>query len=192
MENFAHVDEGGGPLPSGSRLYAMAAVLSSGNGAGLLRRGLRSALLPWQLHLHHYEESAKRRVELAHTIAEFDFSGAVVVSSATSNTRQEHARARLLCWLLPRLQHLEGVDQVIIESRHGSDRHDRRTGNRLRQSHRITATMRIDHVGKFGDERLWLADFLVGAYSAARLHDQPEPWEILTDSHVIDVVEDPE
>ncbi|MFI9380990.1 hypothetical protein [Kutzneria sp. NPDC052558] len=190
MEIYAHIDEGGGPLPSG-RMYGMAAALSTSSDETALRTGLRATLLPHQDHLHHREEGAKRRIEVATTIAELSFTGAVVVTRTTTNTQQEAARARLLTWLLPHLQHVEHVDRIIFESRHTGDQHDRRTGRWLRQSHRITAQMRIDHERKRGDERLWLADFLVGSYLAAQLHNDPEPWEIITSAHVIDVITDP-
>ena len=191
MTIYAHVDEGGGPLASG-RLYAIGAALSTSAQEQRLRECLRAMLLPAQDHLHHQRESAKRRTMIANVIAELSFSGAVVVTRTTSNNQQEAARARLMSWLLPHLQHVERVDQVIIESRHMNDKHDLRVGSRLRQSHRITADMRVDHVRKRGDERLWLADFLVGSYLAALLHDQPEPWEIITSAQVVDVVTEPE
>jgi hypothetical protein len=191
VEIYAHIDEGGGPLPSG-RMYGMAAALSTSADETALRAGLRATLLPTQDHLHHREEGTKRRIEVATAIAELEFAGAVVVTRTTTNTQQEAARARLLTWLLPHLQHVEHVDQVVIESRHTNDKHDLRTGTRLRHSHRIFPEMRILHVRKRGDERLWLADFLVGSYLAALIHNEPEPWQILTEAHVIDVMAEPE
>ena len=189
MEIYAHIDEGGGPLPTG-RMYGMAAALSTSSDETELRAGLRATLLPTQDHLHHREEGTKRRIEIATAIADLSFTGAVVVTKTTTNTQQEAARARLLTWLLPHLQHVEQVGQIIFESRHTGDRHDRRTTGWLRQSHLITAEMRIDHERKRADERLWLADFLVGSYLAAQLHDDPEPWHIITSAHVVDVITD--
>jgi hypothetical protein len=93
--------------------------------------------------------------------------------------------------LLPRLEHTERVVRVVIESRAGSDKWDRRTRDRLRSSHRISMALRGDHVRKHADARLWLADFLAGAYMGAALRDEAEPWAILDTAHAIEVVSIP-
>ncbi|MFB9428227.1 hypothetical protein [Streptoalloteichus tenebrarius] len=163
-------------------------MLSGAEDEAALRSGIRSLLLPGQEYLHHYNEGAKRRIEIAYALAEFDFHGAVLVTRVTGNNHQEPARARLLGWLLPRLQHTERVDHVLIESRHGGDKHDRRTVRLLQRSHQITSQLTIHHLRKRADERLWVADFVMGAYVSAHLHGEGEPWEVLTNAHVIDVV----
>jgi hypothetical protein len=99
----------------------------------------------------------------------------------------------LLTALLPRLQHVEHVRRVIIESRGGSDKLDRRTRDRLRRSRSITAALHIDHIRKQDDERLWLPDFIAGSYIGAVSDAGPEPWKILSESHLIEVIPlDPE
>ncbi len=50
--------------------------------------------------------------------------------------------------------------------------------------------MRVEHVRKRSDERLWLADAVVGAYMAQRLHAEAVPWELLEAAHCIDVIHD--
>ena len=40
--------------------------------------------------------------------------------------------------------------------------------------------------------RLWLADFLAGAYVGAALRDEAEPWVIVDSAHAIEVVTVPE
>ncbi|WP_143174507.1 hypothetical protein [Streptoalloteichus hindustanus] len=162
-------------------------MLSPESEEAALRSGMRVPLLDGQDHIHHHSESGKRRVEIAHLIATLSFTGAIITTRATRNNEQELARARLLARLLPRLQHVERVDAAIIESRHGSDCHDRRTMNRLQRSRQVNSPFRVVHVRKRQDERLWLADFVVGAYVSALLHDEPEPWDIITATHVIDV-----
>ncbi|MCP3798963.1 hypothetical protein NLX83_06815 [Allokutzneria sp. A3M-2-11 16] len=66
------------------------------------------------------------------------------------------------------------IAHVVIESRDGE-----------------RSEFRTEHLRKSFDERLWLADFLVGAYFASVLHDEPEPWDIITAAHVVDVITDP-
>jgi hypothetical protein len=129
---------------------------------------------------------------IARTVATLPMAGGIVVTRVTAGERQERARARLLAALLPRLEHAERVTHVIIESRAGSDKLDRRTRDRLRRSHQISATLRIDHVRKHVDARLWLADFLAGAYVGAALRDEAEPWSIVDRAHAIEVVSVPE
>src|SRR5581483_8763540 len=112
--------------------------------------------------------------------------GAILLTTATTNTGQEAARRALLCELLPRLEHVERVHQVVLESRAGGDRHDRRTRDRLRQSRQITAALRIDH-GPKALPLLWPADWIASAYVAAHHHDDRGPWEIISSAHLIEV-----
>jgi hypothetical protein len=59
---------------------------------------------------------------------------------------------------------------------------------RLRRSRQISASLHVDHVPKQADARLWLADFLAGAYVGAQLHAEAEPWDIAGAAHAIEVV----
>jgi hypothetical protein len=188
---LAHIDEGGAPLPDGNRMYGITAVISEGEEQASLCQALRDALLPGQRYLHHRHEKPRRRLEIARAVAELPFSGALVVVRSTAANEQERARTCLLSWLLPHLRHVEHVREVVIESRHGSDIHDRRTARRLVRSRKITEDLRIRHVSKLGDERLWLADFIMGAYGDATLHGRPEAWEIISKSHCIEVRTEP-
>jgi hypothetical protein len=45
----------------------------------------------------------------------------------------------------------------------------------------------IRHLPKANDERLWLADFVIGAYMDAELRGATEPWEIISTAQCIDV-----
>lgn len=192
MEIYAHIDESGGRLPNGRRLYGMAAVLTEESDHPLLRKRLRSLLLPEQTHLHQHDESFDRRMEIVREIAELPFTGAIVATTDTTATEQERARRRIFSWLLPRLQHAERVDRVVVESRAGGDKHDRRTRDRLLKSRMIDSAMRVTHRPKIGDELLWLADFLVSTYTTAVVHNQTAQWDILDAAHVIEVITDPE
>ncbi|MFI9382741.1 hypothetical protein [Kutzneria sp. NPDC052558] len=191
VEIYAHIDESGGRLPDGRRLYGMAAVLTEETDHPLLRKRLRALLLPGQAYLHQHDESFERRMEIVREMAELPFTGAIVVTSETTAAETERARRRLLRWLLPRLQHGERVERVVVESRAGGDKHDRRTRDHLIRSRTISSGMGVTHVTKVGDELLWLADFLVSTYTTALVHDQTEQWAILEAAHVIEVVTDP-
>jgi hypothetical protein len=188
VETYAHIDESGGRLPDGRRLYGMAAVLTEQCQHDPIRQCLRELLLPTEDHLHFYDESPKRRLAIAERLADLPFTGALLVTDDTTDTEQERTRRRLLGWLLPRLQHTESVDHAIVESRSGGDKHDRRTRDRLIKSRRLTAAMRVTHVPKHHDELLWVADFVASSYTTAVLHDQPEPWLALNAAHAIDVI----
>jgi hypothetical protein len=72
------------------------------------------------------------------------------------------------------------VAHVVVESRGGSDEWDRRTRERLRRSHQISSAVRVDHARKRADGRLWLADFVAGAYFGALVHGDTEPWTIVS------------
>ncbi|HWE91086.1 MAG TPA: DUF3800 domain-containing protein [Pseudonocardiaceae bacterium] len=184
-QTTAHVDESGTRLPDGRRLYVVAAVLATRADHPAITDAVRSAQLndrPW----HYYDETSMRRLALAQVIASLPLHGALMVTTSSGAAGQERARTRLLAELWPTLQHREQVNQVVMETRGGGDKHDRRTLDRLRRSHQITADLRVDHLPKH-TPLLQLADFVAGAYVSARHHDEPKPWEIVSTAHLVDV-----
>ncbi len=187
-DDVAHVDESGVRCPDGTRLVGLVAVLTRSRSRPDLAGPLRGFLLPGRDFLHYYDETPARRVQIADIIARFPISGALIITKTTTDQLQERARARLLTALLPRLQHVEHIGQVIIESRGGSDKLDRRVRDRLRRSRSITADLHIDHARKREDERLWLPDFIAGSYIGALSGAGPEPWKIVSESHIIEVI----
>jgi hypothetical protein len=156
------------------------------------QRSLASSCFPIGTYLRYHDETAGRRVLIARTAATLPMAGGIVVTRVTAGVRQERACARLLAALLPRLEHAERVTHVIIEARAGADKLDRRTRDRLRRSHQISTALRVGHVRKRIDARLWLADFLAGAYIGAALRNEAEPWTIVNAAHAIEVVSIPE
>lgn len=184
----AHIDESSAVHADGSRIYVVGAVLSTDEHEAGLKDRLHAALRPGQEILHwNADRDRARRVELAHRLAGCSFTGALLVARMTSNKKQEDTRKKILNSLLPDLQWQESAQHVVIESRHQGDVHDHKTIARLRSGKLITAQMRIDHVRKREDPRLWLADALVSCYVSAHVHGETEPWEILDASHCIDV-----
>lgn len=122
------------------------------------------------------------------TLAYLPLHGAIVVTTVTANTHQERARARLLTYLLPRLEHTEHVERVVLESRARSDKHDVRTRDRLRRSRSLSTGLRMDHERKTAEPMTWVADFVVSSYMAAQYHAEMGPWKIISDAHVIEVM----
>lgn len=176
---LAHVDETSAPLGNGARICALAAVLTQDADQVAITGELSRLLLPQRPFLHHYDETSERRAKLAERISSLPLTGALVVARTASDTSQEAARRKLLSWLLPHLEHVELVDQVVIESRGGSDRLDRRTRDRLRRSRRITTSLRVDHTRKHDEPRLWLADFVAGSWASATYRSEGGTWSIL-------------
>ncbi|RJQ78441.1 hypothetical protein D5S17_12870 [Pseudonocardiaceae bacterium YIM PH 21723] len=185
----AHVDESGVRISGAERVYALGAVITDSADHSEIDAALRSLLLPGRDWLHHYEETEQRRLAIAKVIMALPVVGVLIVSQQTPNAQQEAARAGLLCRLLPRLEHVENVRSVVIERRRGGDKHDRKVRDRLRRSRQISGGLRVDHADKDAAAELWLADFLLGSLVSATHHDQPEAWEMLCESHVIDVVD---
>lgn len=187
---FAHLDESSAIQPDGQRLYVVAAALSTDEHETGLKARMHAALQPGQTYLHWNDDrELQRRCELARLLAGCAFSGALLIARLTSDKQQEHARKKILSALLPQLQWAEATNQVVLESRHQGDAHDRKTIERLRRGQAITAGMRIDHVRKREDQRLWIADALVSCYVAARVHGEAEPWEIVNAGQLIEVRE---
>lgn len=184
---YAHIDEAGARLPDGRRLYLVAATLSAPADHPQITESL-TALQIGNIPLHFHAERYERRVTVAEAISAAPLFGALLLSTSTNCSEQEQARARLLRELLPRLEHVEGVQHVVLETRAGGDRHDRRTRDRLRRSRQITAQLRIDHAAKT-TPLLWPADWIASAYVAAYHHDESKPWEIINAAHLVDITE---
>jgi hypothetical protein len=188
---IAHVDETTPVLPDGTLLYGLAAVLTAVSDESAITAELGGLLLPHQAYLHYYDETPTRRVAIAKAIAALPLTGAIVVTKVTASAAgqlQERARVRLLSELLPRLEHTERVSRIVIESRAGADKYDRRTRDRLRRSQHLTGGLHVDHLTKRADCRLWLADFVVGAYIGAELYAEAEPWDVIGAAHMIEVI----
>ncbi|WP_158892544.1 hypothetical protein [Amycolatopsis anabasis] len=183
----AHIDESAVRLSAGFRVYGLAAVLTSTSEHARIVSALHELRLPGRTFLHHYDETPERRCQIAEAVANLALDGAVILTEATTDQHQERARAHLLTQMLPRLQYVEQVSNVVIESRAGSDKHDRRVRDRLRRSRHITADLRVNHARKQTDPLLWIPDFVVGAWFSARYHQEAAPWATLSASHYIEV-----
>lgn len=187
MDCIAVGDESSGPYPDGGWLYAMAFPIVRVDRADEVRAGLRHAVAGLAGVLHYYDLTAKRRLEVVRAVADLPWEAALVVCQMTSNHRQERARSRILTNALPRLERIEKVTGLVLESRARSDRHDRRTRARLLGSRMITPSFQVRHVDKHEDELAWLADLVVGAFTAAERRGITEPWDLLEEVRPIEV-----
>lgn len=187
VNGIAAGDESAGPYPDGRWLYAMAFPIVRAENVDEVRRGLRSARVVARGAVHFYDLPQKRRLDVVRLVAELPWEAALVVCQLTVRTRQERARARILANALPRLQVLEGVTAVRLESRARGDRHDVRTRARLRGSRSLGDALQLEHVAKDRDELLWLADLVVGAFGAHERRGFSEPWELFDEARPIEV-----
>lgn len=187
VDCIAAGDESSGPYPDGRWLYAMAFPIVRLDRADEVRAGLRAARRDLRGDLHFYELPPKRRVQVGRRMAALPWEAALVVRQPTSMTHQERSRARILANALPRLEVLEGVKTVLLESRSRGDRHDALLRARLRGSRSIGDDFSLEHVSRQVDELVWLADLLVGAFMARERRGLTEPWELLEAARPIEV-----
>lgn len=180
-------DESSGPYPDGRWLYAMAFPIVRVDRADEVRAGLRAAVRGVSGVLHHYDLTSKRRLDVVRRVIELPWEAAMVACQVTSQRRQERARARILANVLPRLEVIEKVAGVVLESRARSDWHDIRTMTRLLGSRMISPNFRVGHVDKDADELAWLADLVVGTFVAAERRGITEPWSVLEAARPIEV-----
>jgi hypothetical protein len=152
-----------------------------------VRAGLRAALRDARGVLHYYELPPKRRIEVVRHAATLPWEAALVVCQMTSRTLQERSRSRILANALPRLDFLEGVTTVVLESRAHADRRDLRTRDRLRGSRSLGDHFAVEHAGKQDDELVWLADLVVGAFVACERRGITESWELLEQARPIEI-----
>ncbi len=134
------------------------------------------------------DETPARRTTIAGVLAQLPLHSAIVVTTVTDSIFQERARARLLTYLLPRLEHMEHVRRIVLESRARSDKHDVRTRDRLRRSRSLSTGLHVDHENKIAEPMTWVADFVVSSYLAAQQHGEQGPWEVVSDAHGLDIV----
>lgn len=187
MDCIASGDESSRPDEQGRWVYAMAFPMVRVDKAEPVRAGLRSQLPPGAKFLHFYDLSPKDRLSVARSVAELDWEAALIVVQLTSNRRQEQTRRRILTSALPRLEHVERVTTLLLESRAKGDRHDRRTLDRLRGSRTLGAGLMVQHVDKASDPLTWLADIVVGAILAKVARRDEDAWQALDDARLLEV-----
>ncbi len=186
-ECIAAGDESSRPGRHGRWLYAMAFPMVRADRAAALREDLRALLPTEATFLHFYDLPPKARLSVARDVAQLDWEAALVIVRLTNHRGQERSRRRILASALPRLGHVERVTTVLLESRARSDKHDRRTVDRLRGSHSLADALTVDHVDKKIEPLCWLADLIVGSFMAYETGGDTDPWHALDEARLLEV-----
>lgn len=187
MGCLASGDESAGMYPDGRWLYAMAFPIIRTDHSDEVRKGLRAAVQRDASVLHFYDLTPKRRIQVVQQVSELPWEAALVICGLTSSKRQERSRARILTHVLPRLELMEKVSNVMLESRGRADRRDVDTRDGLRGSRSISQGFSLEHVSKVDDELVWLADLVVGAFMTRERRGIGESWEILENARPLEV-----
>lgn len=85
------------------------------------------------------------------------------------------------------LQQVESVSHLVIESRNQADKNDRKAVDVARARGRLTGRLHVDFARKSTDPMLWVADVVASAFTTAEKGGDPEPWQVLNESQVIEV-----
>lgn len=185
---WAHVDESFPQLPSGRFLYALANVVTDVEQRGVIRGELQALAYRDGLRAVHFaDENRTRRVALAKQVAGLELLGTIVVTQIGAAQKLEDCRSRLLTAAAARLQRVEHVSRLVMESRSQADKNDRKTIDIARSRRHLSGRLTIDFARKSTDPVLWVADVIVSAFTVAEKGGDPEPWEVLNDGQVIDV-----
>lgn len=166
-----HIDESVRWLDTG-REYLIAAVITDDQCRASHQTALRALLLPGQQKLHWRDESERRRLEIVSVVGSLGVIGLVVVRSCGHERRTERARRLCLAEAYRQLSDLDVFDAVLESRGAADDRLDRDHLNRIRQSHLIPGSFRIEHAPGPTDPLLWLPDILCLTVNAARAGDR--------------------
>ncbi|GAA5102670.1 hypothetical protein GCM10025762_02400 [Haloechinothrix salitolerans] len=180
-------DESSRPNKQGLWLYAMAFPMVRADRAATVREDLHTLRPVGTDFLHFYDLPQKTRLSVARDAGQLDWEAALVVVQLTHPRGQERSRRRILANALPKLGHVEHVTTVLLESRARSDKHDRRTIDRLRGSLSIADALTVEHVDKTAEPLCWLADLIVGAFVANEAGGDPDPWHALDEARPLEV-----
>ena len=143
--------------------YLVAVVEVAAGDLGVVRRRLRSFLLPGQRRLHFVDERNQRRQQLLDEFSRLPMRAKVM--AVRLGTRPEaEARRVALTTILTDLD--PTVDRLIIESRHGRDHQDRRVIATVLHTLQRTRSLHYDHRLPHEEPGLWLPDGIAWAAGA--------------------------
>lgn len=183
----AFMDESESDRKADPGTYILAAALIDPDALDKVRAQIRTLLIPRQRKLHWRDESIRRRVAIAETIAGLD-SLHVVVARTSDNPHEASERRRRKC--LERMVYeldRRGVDLIVAEGRESSQNmSDMKVFNALRSNQTIGVRLRLHHQPGPVEPALWIADAVAGAVVAARTGDSRYFGTI---EHLVDVVE---
>jgi hypothetical protein len=186
---LAFMDESESDRRADPGTYILAAALIEPDALEKTQTQIRTLLVPGQRKLHWRDESARRRLAIAETIAMLDSVHLVVARTGgspreTSERRRRKCLERMVCELDQR-----GVDHIVAESRESTQNmNDMTVFNALRSSRTVSARLRLVHQPGPVEPALWIADAIAGAVVAARTGDGRY---LDTVKHLVDVVKLP-
>ena len=164
-------DESGSDSARDPGTYLLSVVLVEANVVDQVRAAMEQ--LRYKGHkLHWRDETAKRREQIAQTMATLPVTGLVVVRcNAELADAQERRRRKCLEPLLPLLTE-RGCAQLTLESRGRSDdERDMEMLQTMRTRRLLAHGLHLDHVPGPQDPALWAADALCGAVVCERVND---------------------
>jgi len=181
---IAYLDESGRVSPEGLYVVAAAVVMTD---QGAARAAAGSVLLPGQRRYHWRNEDEAQRYRMLECMTELELPVRGYVRRSVDPKRLERARAlclRRVLWDLRR----DGVDELVIESRHeSSDRRDRLTIVRAQQARIASRSLLYEHRQPDGEPILWFADAAAGAIIAAAAGETDAYVERLVGCEIIEV-----
>lgn len=146
---------------TGVGMYVVAAVIAPVNECGDLREGLTK-----RGRFHFYKAGEARRAGMLRAIKSCRLGTSAYVYRGLFPIGQENARARCLRSLLRDLK-AWGVDELVIESRHGrADLWDRITIMSALNSQTAPDALAYKWEGANDEPMLWMADAIAGAVRA--------------------------
>jgi hypothetical protein len=168
LAKTAYVDES---LRVSSGLYILAAVIIADTDAEHQRQALKTLLYRGQERLHWRKESAQHRSQIIKAVRRLRHTGAVVIATGMTPSRQERARRKCIERLLAELAS-RGIAQVVFERRHRElDARDHALIAALMRQQSLPAAFRATWKAATSEPLLWLADIAAGAASLAETGD---------------------
>jgi hypothetical protein len=147
-----------------SQRYLMAVAIVRPARLDLLRRAMRTLLLPGQRELHFHNEKETRQRTLADAIARLPVEVSIyTTSSATRN--DEPAREACVRQLAEDLADRQ-AHRLVIDSRQERDKLDKRTIRTVLLHHAHGADLVYEHVESPQECLLWIADAVAWCYGA--------------------------
>jgi hypothetical protein len=145
--------------------YFVSCVEVAASEIAMVRRRLRACLLPGQRRLHFVDERDHRRQQLLAEFGRQPIRGAVIAVPLGVGSEAD-ARRVALSSILTELA--PAVDHLVVESRQGRDRDDRRVIAAELRSLQRDRPLRYDHRQPFEEPGLWLPDGFAWAAGAGR------------------------
>ena len=159
MSIHAFVDESG----RGGR-YLVCVHLVKPARLTVLRKQLKSMLLPGQRELHFKNERPQQQRALADRIARLEVSVRIYTAIYSSKS-EENARQMCLQRAVEDLL-IERAQRLVLDTRDTRNIHDIRTLQRTLGSHPSKTELVYEHVDSVSEPLLWVSDAVAWCYGA--------------------------